>query len=104
MKNIAVEAVKKFGDEQKLPPPSYSSYLNAKDKGDWAYAVKPINEHQKSCAGVDHSKPMRAYLKLDIKDKEKHMECLTKICDSDGNNHPPQKCMSTYGSYHPIVK
>ena len=36
MTSVKVEELKKFGKEKKLPSPSYSAYIAAKDKGNWA--------------------------------------------------------------------
>lgn len=104
MTNITVEAINKFGEDRKFPLPSYRAYLTAEKVNDWAYAVKPIYEHPRSGTSVDYDKPLRAYLKLNTKDKGKDMECLTIICNSDGENIPPQKCVGVYGTYHLIVK
>ena len=48
MNNITVDALKKFSEARKVPAPTYSSYVYAKDENDWSYAVKPIYTHTKS--------------------------------------------------------
>ena len=88
MNDITVNAMKKFGEERKLPHPSYSSYLVAKE----------------GKVGVDHNKPARVYIRLNTKGKGKNIECSTPIHGPGDKPLSPWKCKGVHGSCSLVVK
>ena len=101
--------MKKFGEEENLPHPAFSSYLVAKERDDWAYAVKPIYNQPKTTtkAGkkyVDHNKPARAYIKLNTRGKGEDIECFTPIYGPGDKPLSPWKCMGIFGHCQLVVK
>ena len=109
MTNITDDALNNFAEARKVPAPTYSSYLTAKEENDWSYAVKPIYDHTKSTnkAGekfIDYNKPMRAYIKLLTKGKGKKIQCDTMIYGPGDKKLSPWKCMGVHGSCQLVVK
>ena len=73
---------------------------------DWKYAVKPVYEHSETTNKddkkfIDHTKPLRANIKLETKGKSKNIKCYTKIFRPGDKKMSP--CMNVHGACHPVV-
>ena len=74
------------GDNLKVPKTTYSSFVTAQAKKKWSYAIKPVysypnakKENKNDPDKEDHSKPQRAYIKLNTFGKGSNLVCKTGI-------------------------
>lgn len=103
---ISLESSIKFcsvkREDRLVPSPTYSSYVAAKEEGNWDEFVKPVYEFPSSKVNgkktLDKSKPERTYLKFLSKGKGPKLECNTKIYGPDDKQVSVTKYLSLKSS------
>lgn len=117
---ISVDAMKRFcsvkdKSKRKVPAPTYSSYMAAKEDENWEEAVKPIYAYSTSKDEktgkkfIDKEKPQKTYIKLITKKEGRDIQCDTKIYGPGDKQVSPFKYMGTPGKNsirgdgHPVV-
>jgi len=98
-------------DKRVVPPPTYSSFLSAREEGDISHAVKPIstypfkkNDKNMKTGELDKTKPQRMYVKLKTFGKGKDINVHTSIYGPGDKKVNVLSKLDIIGTIHPVFK